>query len=381
MKKVLNVVSVFFSIPFFFGDQIKHFTSKGYDITLVCSPSNKIASFANKQNAHYKEIPILRKFSVFQDIKSLFILYRYIKNNKFDIVCGHTPKGALIAMLASFIARTPKRVFFRHGLVYETTGGLKRFVLINMERITSFCATQVVCVSPYLVERSLKDHLTRKNKMLVLHKGSCNGVDCVKKFNPQKYSEEDRSSFKQSLGLSENSYVIGYTGRLVHDKGIEELVDGFLLLQKRFNDVFLLLVGPLEDKDPLSERTKRILQNNKNIVMTGMIDNEIEKYYSIMNVLVLATYREGFGTCILEASAMGVPVLTTSHTGSRDAIINQKTGLYIDLSAQSISSTIEVLIKNSDFALELGEQGRQYINENFEQHIVWEEIENHIYKS
>ena len=381
MKKILNVVSVFFSIPFFFGDQIKYFTSKGYDISLVCSPSNKIASFANMQKAHYKEIPILRKFSVIQDIKALLALYKYIKGNKFDIVCGHTPKGALIAMLASFLARTPKRVFFRHGLVYETTGGVKRFILINMERITSFFATQVVCVSPYLVERSLKDHLTKKNKMLVLHKGSCNGVDCIKKFNPEKYSEEDRRSLKKRLGLSENSYIIGYTGRLVHDKGIEELVDAFLSLQKHFDDVFLLLVGPFEDKDPLSESTKEILQNNKNIIMTGMIDDEIEKYYSIMNVLVLATYREGFGTCILEASAMGIPVLTTAHTGSRDAIINQKTGLYIDLSASSISSTIEDLINKPDFALKLGGQGRQYVNENFEQHIIWKEIENQIYKS
>ena len=381
MKKILNVVSVFFSIPFFFGDQIKYFTSKGYDIFLVCSPSNKIASFANTQKAHYKEIPILRKISIFQDIKATFILYRYIQKHKFDIVCGHTPKGALISMVASFFARTPKRVFFRHGLVYETARGLKKFILINMERITSFLATQVVCVSPYLIERSLKDHLTNKNKMFVLHKGSCNGVDCIKKFNPKKYTEEDRKSLKRSLGINANSYVIGYTGRLVHDKGIEELVDSFLLLQKRFDDVFLLLVGPIEDKDPLSDRTKEILQSNKNVITTGLIDKGIEKFYSIMNVLVLATYREGFGTCILEASAMGIPVLTTAHTGSRDAIINEKTGLYIELSAESISSTIEVLIKNPDLALKLGEQGRQYVCENFEQHIVWEAIENQIYRS
>lgn len=380
MKKILNVVSVFFSIPFFFGDQIKYFTSKGYDVSLVCSPSDKIAAFANAQNAHYKEIPILRKFSVFQDIKAVFILYRYIKKHRFDIVCGHTPKGALIAMLASFLARTPKRIFFRHGLVYETARGLKKIILINMERITSYCATQVVCVSPYLVERSIKDHLTKKDKMLVLHKGSCNGVDCIKKFNPKKYTEEDRKSFKRSLGINENSYVIGYTGRLVHDKGIEELVDSFLLLQRRFNDIFLLLVGPIEEKDPLSDRTKKLLQNNKNIIVTGLVDNEIEKFYSIMNVLVLATYREGFGTCILEASAMGIPVLTTAHTGSRDAIINERTGLYIKLSAESICSTVEFLIKNPDYALKLGEQGRQYVNENFEQHIVWESIEK-IYQS
>lgn len=379
--KILNVVSVYFSIPFFFGDQIGHFTSKGYDIHLVCSSSDKISLFAKNQNAHYKEIPILRKISLWNDLKAVFTLYKYIRENKFDVVCGHTPKGALVAMLASFLARTPKRVFFRHGLIYETAKGLKKSLLVNMERLTSFCSTQVVCVSPYLVERSTQDHLTSKEKMIVLHKGSCNGIDSSDKFNPNKYSLRDREDLKVSLGIPSNSYVIGYTGRLVHDKGIEELVDAFVLLHQSYDNAYLLLVGPMEEKDPLSGRTKDIIQHNSHIKVTGLVEAEIEKYYSIMNVLVLATYREGFGTCVLEASAMEVPVLTTSHTGSRDAIINNETGLYIELSVDSIKNTLEKLINNTDLAFKLGEQGRNYVCQNFEQHLIWDEIESHIYRN
>lgn len=379
--KILNVVSVYFSIPFFFGDQIGHFTAKGYDVHLICSPSDKIELFAEKQNAHYKEIPILRKISIWNDLKAVFALYKYIRENKFDVVCGHTPKGALVAMLASFLARTPKRVFFRHGLIYETTKGFKKSLLINMERLTSFCSTQVVCVSPYLMERSMRDHLTTKDKMIVLHKGSCNGIDSSVKFNPKKYSVKDREDLKTSMGISSNAYVIGYTGRLVHDKGIEELVDAFVGLQQRHGNSYLLLVGPMEEKDPLSERIKEIIQRNNHIIVTGLVEAEIEKYYSIMNVLVLATYREGFGTCILEASAMEVPVLTTSHTGSRDAIIDNETGLYIELSVDSIKNTLEKLINNTDLAFKLGKQGRNYVSQNFGQHLIWDEIESHIYCS
>lgn len=148
MKKILNVVSVYFSIPFFFGDQLKYFKEKGYDIHLVCSPSQKLEEYANSQGVKYKEFIILRKFSVFQDIKTVIALYKYIKKNNFDIVVGHTPKGALIAMISSYLARTKNRIYFRHGLSYETTKGLKRKILVLIEKITGSLSNVVVCVSP-----------------------------------------------------------------------------------------------------------------------------------------------------------------------------------------------------------------------------------------
>jgi len=378
-KKILNVVSVFFSIPFFFGDQLKYFREKGYDIYLVCSPSDKIENFANIQNVKFKEFKIVRKFTIFQDLKTTYKLYQYIKKNKFDIVVGHTPKGALLSMLASFFASTQKRVYFRHGLVYETKKGIGKYFLKNIERLTSLLSTKVVCVSPYLIDKSIADKLTSIKKLTLLRKGSCNGVDVLSKFNPSNILETKLNNLKFKLLINEENYVIGYVGRLVKDKGISELVQAFLSLLSNHKKVKLLLVGPYEDKDALDSNTINEIERNENIIRVGHIDDEIEYYYALMNIFILPTYREGLGTSILEASSMEIPVLTTSHTGSRDAIINNVTGSYIDVNSKSIFNTLDKYIKNQKEYCHQGYEGRKHMLNNFKQELIWKEIECKIY--
>ncbi len=377
--KIVNVVSVFFSIPFFFGDQLKYFSEKGYQIYLICSPSEKIEKYAKKQGVKYKEFVILRKFSIFQDVKTVFKLYQFFRRQHFDIVVGHTPKGALLSMLASFLARVPKRIFFRHGLVYETKLGLNKMLLVNIERFTSFLATKVVCVSPYLIERSISDRLSNPNKLILLNRGSCNGVDVFQKFNPTNIIKSKREELRKRVNIQDQNYVIGYVGRLVKDKGILELVEAFVKLQKKHSHIKLLLVGPYEDKDKLNFETLQVIKNNEGIITTNHIDNDIEYYYSLMNIFVLPTHREGLGTAILEASSMEVPVLTTAHTGSRDAIEEGVTGMYIELNSENIFKTIDECILNPNkFAL-YGIEGRKHILKYFEQELIWKEIEDKLY--
>lgn len=381
MKKILNVVSVYFSIPFFFGDQLKYFSEKGYDIHMVCSPSDKIEAFANKQGVKFKEFTILRKFSVFQDLKTIYALYKYIKKNNFDIVVGHTPKGALLAMIASFLARTQKRVFFRHGLVYETKTGASKILLVNIERLTSLLSTEVVCVSPYLVEKSISDNLTSPEKLKLLNIGSCNGVDVSNKFNPSNISQDKVNLFKLRYKINEGNYVIGYVGRLVKDKGITELVNSFIHLKLKYKNIKLLLVGPFEDKDELSEEILNIIKSDNDIITVGHVDDDIEYYYSLMNLFILPTHREGLGTSILEASSMCLPVLTAGHTGSKDAIIDCITGCYIKINATNISEVLDKYIENPNLYLEQGLNGRRHMIQNFKQELIWDEIEKTIYKS
>lgn len=378
-KKVLNVVSVFFSVPFFFGNQLKYFSKRGYDIHLSCSPTDKLEKYAKEQGIKSKAFLILREFTIFQDIKTVIKLQKYIRTQKFDIVVGHTPKGALLAMLASFFARTPKRIFFRHGLVYETKSGFPKILLVNIERFTSLLATQVVCVSPYLIERSISDELSNPKKLLLLNKGSCNGVDVLQKFNPSNIVKSRLEEFRAKLNIQKEDYVIGFVGRLVKDKGIPELVDAFVKLQKKHSQIKLLLVGPYEDKDEISKETLQLIKDNSNIITTGHIDDDMEYYYSLMNIFILPTHREGLGTSILEASSMEIPVLTTSHTGSRDAIREGVTGSYIELSEESIFNTIDAYIVNCNTYATFGIEGRQYILRNFEQELIWKEIETKLY--
>mgnify|MGYP002319443261 FL=1 len=284
-------------------------------------------------------------------------------------------------MIAAYIAGVHKRIFFRHGLVYETKTGISRLILINAERVASLLATKVVCVSPYLIERSLQDHLTSKEKMILLNIGSCNGVDALGKFNPNNIIITKKDSLKQALQIDNDNFVIGYTGRLVKDKGIVELVEAFQTLDKQYNNLRLLLVGPLEERDALPNEIVQIIKNHPRIIFTGLIEDNIQYYYSLMDILVLCTHREGFGTSILEASSMEKPVLTTSHSGSRDAIINEQTGYYIEMTATSLIEKISFYINNPEIKFKHGMNGRSFVLKNFEQEIIWEEIENQLYKN
>mgnify|MGYP001053535225 CR=1 FL=1 len=378
-QKIVNVVSVFFSIPFFFGDQLKFFSKKGYDIYLICSPSDKIEAFASNQGVKFKEFSILRKFSIIQDIKSVFKLYRYFKQQQFDIVVGHTPKGALLAMIASFFARTPKRIFFRHGLVYETKIGISKILLINIERFTTLLATKVVCVSPYLIEKSISDKLSNPKKLLLLNIGSCNGVDVLHKYNPSNILKPKQEELRSLYKISNEDYVIGYVGRLVKDKGIPELIKSFDNLKVKYNNIKLLLVGPYEDKDILDDDTYSSIETDENIIKVGHIDEDIEYYYSLMNVFILPTHREGLGTAILEASSMGLPVITAGHTGSRDAILSEVNGNYVQINSKSIENMLSQYIENPKKYFQYGVKGRNHMLNNFKQELIWKEIEDKIY--
>lgn len=381
MKKILNVVSVYYSIPSFFGDQLKYFTDKGYDIHIVCSPSNKLKGYAKEQNASYKEINIPREISLVEDVKSIYNLYSYLKKEKFDIVVGHTPKGALISMIASFLTKTPHRIYFRHGIFYETKGSFGKFLFKNVERFISSLSNQVVCVSPFVVERSLEDKLTKKDKLVTLNIGSCNGIETHKQFNPKLISNNKRVELLMKLGLQQDQFVIGYVGRLIREKGIIELVEAFSNLSKTHKNIKLLLVGPFEDKDKLPDYAFDMIKQDSNIVPVGNIDrNDIEYYYSIMDVLVLPTYRDGLGNVLLEASSMEVPVLASSHTGSRDAVVNNVTGEYLKLDSKNIGKKLEKLIYDKNLCSNYGKNGRKHMIKNFDQEIIWKEIEEKLYK-
>lgn len=380
--KILNVSNIFFTLPYFFGNQLSHFTKKGYEISLVCSPDENLKPFAEKHGCHYKEIFVPRIIAPKQDLIALWNLYHYMRDEHFDIVCGHTPVGGLLAICAAYIAGVKKRVFFRHGLVYETSHGVKRKILIGAEWLASKLATKVVCVSPYLIERSVADNITPREKMVLFNNGSCNGIDAMGKFNPETLSKGKLKTIRAKWQIPKDAFVIGYTGRLVQDKGIEELVTAFRHINVKYPKAYLLLVGVLEERDAITSETIKEIRNNSHIIHTGLILGEMEYYYAIMDVLVLCTHREGFGSALIEAAAMSVPTLTTSHTGSKDAVRENVTGMFVIMNnADSIVEKVKQYIEDDELRMRHGKQGRQFVIDNFQQEIVWNEIEKKIYLS
>lgn len=378
--KVLHIVNISFVIPYFLGEQLLYFQEKGYKEFIICSPSEELFSFSQTYHFDYREVEISRKFSIIKDLKAIYLATRFIKQNQIDVVVGHTPKGALIAMIASYIMKIPTRIYFRHGLVYETSTGLKRNILISIDRLTSKLASKIVCVSPSVCKKSIEDNLNTVSKQVLLSKGTCNGIN-INKFCRTNINTEKLNILKQKLGIGKTDFVIGFTGRLVKDKGIIDLTDAFKKLQKKHTNIILLLVGMLEERDSLPSHIVNIIKQNSSIINTGYIENSlIEYYYALMNVFALPSYREGFPTSVLEASSMELPIITTRETGCIDSILENQTGVFVEHSSSSIENAIELFYDNKDLCTNYGKKGRIFIENNFSQHIIWNEIEK-LYKS
>lgn len=371
-RHILHVVNIYFVIPYFLGGQFEYFRELGYELDVVCSKSPYLDPYAKQHNFGYREIPILRSINPIQDFKSIRQICHYIKDRQVGIVVGHTPKGGLLSMVAAWLMRVPKRVYFRHGLVYQTSSGLKRFILMSVDRIASLLATKIVCVSPSVLEQSIKDKLSPAHKQIVLGKGTCSGVDTQGKFNPQNINSEKMSLLKQKWGIDDSDWIVGYTGRLVRDKGIMELVDAFDLVKANNPRLKLLLVGMFEERDALPQEVQNRIKNDPQIVWTDFQNEDMEYFYAMMNVYVLMSYREGFPTGTLEAQSMGVPVITTRVTGCCDSIVEGETGAFVSREPEELGKVIKAMSEGEiTFS---AERTRSWVMDNFDNLRVWEEI-------
>lgn len=340
-------------------------------MNVACSASDYLGPYAKEQGFEYLETPINRSISIKDDYLSIVAICRFIREKEIDVIVGHTPKGGLLAMIAGKICGVQKRIYFRHGLVYETSHGLKRFILKSVDRLASFCATKIVCVSPSVLQRSIADKLAPAKKQIILKNGTCNGVDTLNQFNPDTIVRDKVNALRNQYGIKPDEFVIGYSGRLVKDKGIIELIKAFDKL-KDANNCRLLLVGMFEERDALPEDIKDRILNDDRIIYTGFINGGMEYYYSLMDLYVLPSYREGFPTGVLEAQAMKLPIITTRVTGCCDSIIDGITGLFAENSADDIADKIDKIRLDTKID---GQQGRKWVIEKFDSRIIWKEIE------
>lgn len=373
-EKVLHVITVSFVINHFFGRQFQYLEKKsGNEYHLGCTASNDFIESSKELKYIPFEVEITRSISPLKDLKAIIKIYQYIKKNKIDIVVGHTPKGGMVAMIASSLAGVSSRIYFRHGIIYETSHGLKKHILKNIERLTGFFAKKVVCVSYSVKEISERDKLNNPNKNVVLGLGTCNGIDTEEKFNPESKNKDKVLRLANRHNISSENKVVGYVGRLVKDKGIDDLILAWEIVKIKFPKAKLLLVGPIEDRDSISEYSKSQIKCDSSIIFTDFVQ-DASLYFSIMHVFVLPTYREGFPTVSLEASSMRLPVIITKATGCYESIIENETGLFISNQPQDIADKILFYLENENIAQKNGLQGRDFVQQNFEQTKIWDLI-------
>ena len=369
MKRILEIINLPGSAKNFIGDQFSYFQDNGeYEMHLICSPGAEIENFAKKQKTNYFPVKIDRRPNPWHDLKALWKIYRYIKKNKIDVVISHQEKSRLLGTVAAWLNRVPVRIIYAHGVLLDTMHGFKRMFFLIEGKIVSRLAHKIVCVSPSVMTRRVEIGMDKPEKQVLIGKGTCNGIDTINKFNSDLISAEEYHAIRQSLKLDEDDFVVGFCGRIVRDKGIIELAKAIEILSQRHKDksVKLLVIGAFEKRDAVPTETAEFLKNSRLVKFTGRVPfDEIQKYYTPMNVLVLPSYREGFGLVTTEAGAMGVPAIVSRSTGCIDSIIENETGIYCDIDPSDIANKIELFF-NKDYSIEMGMKARQFVRENFE---------------
>lgn len=373
--KILHVFTIPATAETFFDRQFGYLAENGHQITVIANAPLD-PDFCRRNKVDSETAPIARRISPLSDLKAIAAIRRKIIRENYDTVVGHTPKGAMVAMIAALLARTPHRVYYRHGLIYTTATGLRRTLLKTVERITSLCATNIVNVSPSLSLLAVKDHLNPDSKQTVIGKGTCGGIDTQTLFNPTLIDPTRLENLRQQLGILSDHFVIGFCGRLCRDKGIVELIEGFEIFKKNNPGTAarLLLIGRFDERDALDPQTKEKIINSPDIIATGAVDHTIlPHYYALMDVFVFPSYREGFGMCVIEASAMQIPVLVSRSHGCIDSIQEHRTGEYIDIAPEAIAKGIEAMtdpVRKTTY----GQNGRQWTSLNFDFAKLWPKI-------
>jgi glycosyltransferase involved in cell wall biosynthesis len=372
--KILHVVNIDFTIPYYFGGQFCYMNKFGIQTSVACTSSTLLDLYGVEFCFIPHHIPIKRKISPLSDIRSIFLLYQLIRREKYDMVFGHTPKGALLAMFASFLAQTPKRVYVRHGIMLETVVGLFRIVLLFIEQFTAWLSTSILCVSKSVLMRSAELKLGGSAKSFTLPYYSINGVD-TEKFSPEAYSPSFVTMFKESIGIKPEKLVVGFIGRISNDKGIPDLISAWKKIIIEQPQLQLLLIGIFDDRDQVTQDIADYIQHDSTVSWVPYT-REIAKYYSVIDILILPSYREGMPTVVMEASSMAKPVITTRVTGCIDSIQENYTGIFVSHSATSIAEAILYYVTNPAIRELHGQNGRSFALSNFKRELIWAQLLN-----
>ena len=363
-KKVIRTATIPLSLKTFLNGSIELMMDK-YDLVLISSPEEELSELHEKYGVKTIGVSMERRMSIAKDVKSLFSLIKVFYKEKPFMVHSMTPKAGLLCMIAAWVARVPRRVHTFTGLVWPTANGLSRKILMATDKITCACATHIIPEGEG-VKNDLQNHITKK-PMRVLGYGNVRGVD-------MDYWKVTPEILAQSSCIKDNNkFTFVFVGRLVGDKGINELIDAFARLSSEKENVRLFLVGPTEDElDPLKPITWDRIKSIPSIVKIGPVwGDDILKYYAASDCFVFPSYREGFPNTVLEAGAMGLPSIVTDINGSREIINNGENGIIIP--PKNVDELYEAMLKmleDDDMRKNMATNARPMIESRFEQSFV-----------
>ena len=371
MEKLIRITTVPISIEKLLENQPKYF-SKFFDITIVSSDKSELEKLGKKQGVKTFCLPLTRKITPFKDIIAIFKLYFFLKRENPKIVHSHTPKAGFVGMTASFFAGVPIRMHTVAGLPLMERKFIKKKVLIFIEKLTYLFATNVYSNSKKLMEFILSKKFCSKRKIKTLANGSSNGIDT--KYFSDNISLIIKNKLLDTLKILKNDFVFCYVGRVVKDKGINELVSAFNELNLKNKNCKLIIVGKIEnEKDPISKSTMGIIKKNKNILLTGF-KNDVRPYLSIGNCFVFPSYREGFPNVLMQAGAMDLPCIATNINGCNEIIQDNINGFLIP--PKNIDALVKSMQKIMDkkLIIKLSKNCRIMVKEKYDQKYFWKKL-------
>ena len=416
MSKILYVTTISMTLDYFLKGTMSELVKAGHEVVAVSSPGEWMAAVKALEGVKVVEVPMERRIAPFKDLRSLLRLYKVLREERPDIVHSFTPKAGLLAMMASKFAGIKVRIHTFTGLVFPTSTGLKRRLLMTTDRLTCACATNIIAEGQGVRNDLLSAGITHK-EVRVLGHGNIRGIDL------ERY---DRTP--EIMQLAEklrvpDAFTFLFVGRLVRDKGIAELCEAFHHISiggqylprrsiypdtaqsesgiggqdlprrpftrigreaqgdwgascrrtSRTSRTRMVLVGPFEDDvDPVPEETRRYIERTPEIITTGEIKGpELLAWYAASDCFVLPSYREGFPNTVIEAGAMGLPSIVTDINGSREIISDGINGLVVPpKNVEALSEAMKKMLIDSDFRERAASVSRDMIASRFEQGYV-----------
>ncbi|WP_309597415.1 glycosyltransferase family 4 protein [Flavobacterium davisii] len=372
-KKIVRITTVPISLEKLLTGQLTYM-SQFYEVIAISSEKENLVKFGKSNQLPVFYLNLTRKITPFYDLYAIFRLVVFLIKTKPEIVHTHTPKAGMVGMIASKLAGVPHRLHTVAGLPLMEAVGVKRKILNLVEKITYVCATKVYPNSKGLEEFILENNFAPKEKIKIIGNGSSNGINTAF-FAPEQISKEETLKLKAQLDIAKDDFVFIFVGRLVKDKGINELITAFTNLN--LSKTKLLLVGPLEsDLDPLLPETLTEIEENINIINVGY-QSDVRPYFKVANLLVFPSYREGFPNVVMQAGAMGLPAIVSNINGCNEIIEEEKNGLIIPVkNSKAIEEAMRKVYQEKSLFDQLKSNARQMIVSRYEQKIIWEAIRN-----